>query len=58
MRFGNTTGELDAAPWITYTGYSLWDIDTTSSGNKIVYAQFSGIDTIRETQENIFFEKL
>ena len=55
MRFANDTWALTSAPWVSYNGtYSRYL--SGSTGNNIVYAQFSWAGGIRDAQDNIFLD--
>lgn len=57
MRFANTTWDLTSASWVAYTGMYARSLNG-GVGNKIVYAQYSGLGGIWETQDNIFLDSI
>lgn len=57
MRFANTTWELTSASWVAYSWISSRSLNG-GVGNKFVYAQYSWLGGIRETQDNIFLDSV
>lgn len=57
MRFANNTWDLFSASWVAYNGTYLRYL-SGSTGNNIVYAQYSGVGGIRDAQDNIFLDSI
>ena len=56
MRFANTTWDLISASWVTYATWYSWFLINGGTGNRIVYAQYSGMGGIWDAQDNIFLD--
>lgn len=54
MRFGNSTGERDAASWESYSATKAWTL-TAGTGLKTVYAEFDNGATTVTVQDSIIY---